>query len=239
MLQKFADMKVGTRIITGYIIALVLMAIVGGVSIWRISEIGTTVDGLVNDIAVDRQIANQIQTAIVTVRLRANQYIANPSVERTAVFDEEWAKYKTLLEGAATDITNPERAAILEKINTASQEYDFAFNSVEEEIAAREAVYANVLDVNAAAADTGAIELMKMAIAKDDIQMLAALPPVRATMIQMRVNAARYILAGDEEWALLMDERYAEVTAALQAAEPLLTTQQERQIGRASCRERV
>ena len=69
MLQKFADMKVGTRILVGYIIALILMAIVGGVSIWRINDIGNTVDVLVNDLAVDRQFANQISERILEVRL--------------------------------------------------------------------------------------------------------------------------------------------------------------------------
>lgn len=222
MLQKFADMKVGTRIITGYIIALILMAIVGGVSIWRISDVGSTVDSLVNDVAMDRQYANQIAERILEVRLRANQYLREPTAERKAALDEVWGHYESLLTEADAAITDPERMAFLAQIIEISPQYRVAYEKIAQDIAER-AVFLSELDNNARAIEDNATTLM----ANDSLARLAG--DVRAASIRMRVNVARYELSGDPTWAERFVQRYDEAMAAADALGEAVTSSQDRQ----------
>ena len=73
-MKLFANIKVGVKIIAGYLAVLTLMGIVGTVALVRTGDAGTIVDELTNDLAVDRQLGNDIATDIVLARFYAAKY---------------------------------------------------------------------------------------------------------------------------------------------------------------------
>jgi len=224
MLQKFADMKVGTRIITGYIIALVLMAIVGGVSIWRISDIGNTMDTLVNEVAMDRQYANQISERILEVRLRVNQYLREPTAERVAAVDEVWTRYETLLAEADAAVVNPERMAILDNILEISPQYDVAFESIAGNMEERAAILAD-LDVAVRRVEDNAAQLMENA------SLARMAYDLQVSMTRLRVDVASYQLyMGDPIWSDRFNARYDDASMAMGLLGEAITSSQDRQI---------
>jgi methyl-accepting chemotaxis protein len=230
MLQKFADLKVGTRIISGYIIALMLMAIVGGVSIWRLNEIGNTVDNLVNDVAMDRQIANGIQLGILDVRFAANRYMRDPSEAQDAAYHASFDSMVNLLEEAQVEIVEPERQALLAEILQLVPDYEQAMDAVIVDIAERERLMNEVLDVQSAIVEDGVGQLQAIAYEQANLDLLNAAPLVRAAMTRMRVNVARYSLSGDAAWADRFRTRHAEAVAAMEAVGEIVSSTQERQI---------
>ena len=113
-MNGFKNLKVGTKIIAGYLIALALMVVVGGVAMVRLSEVGTTVADLTDNLAVDRQIGNDMVADILLTRFYANKYITSQTASDLDRYREESGKLQALIIQAAQDITQAERAALLE-----------------------------------------------------------------------------------------------------------------------------
>ena len=63
----FRNFKVGTKIMAGYVIALVLTAVVGGVALVRLDDIGETVNDLAGNLAKDQHLADQIVEQICSI----------------------------------------------------------------------------------------------------------------------------------------------------------------------------
>lgn len=230
MLEKFANLKVGTRIIAGYIIALMLMAIVGGVSMWRLNEIGNTVEDLTSRVANVQQLANDMQEHVLQLRYDTNRYMNESTPENFAAFEQHWDEYVVLLAEADSVMIAGEQREILTEIQAQSEVYRTAFLGVVDDIAKRNAILVDVLDVHSPVVENGVGELQQLAYEAGNLELLNAVPAIRASMNRMRVNVVRYLVSGDAAWADRYQLRYEEATAAMANVEPRLTTPRQRQI---------
>ncbi len=229
-MNGFKNLKVGTKIIAGYLIALALMVVVGGVAMVRLSEVGTTVADLTDNLAVDRQIGNDMVADILLTRFYANKYITSQTASDLDRYREESGKLQALIIQAAQDITQAERAALLESIDTDMKAYTTAFDEVTGLINRRAAVRAEVLDVQATLAQETLNTLSDSAFAADDLSAVQQAGLAQQGLQRMRVNMLKYLEAGDTQWSLRFDERYQETLTAFDALEQDLQDPTRRQL---------
>ncbi|MEZ4635813.1 MAG: hypothetical protein R2873_00995 [Caldilineaceae bacterium] len=94
------------KIIAGYVIALLLMAIVGGVALVRLNQINGTVTDLATNLAEDQRISESLVDEILLTRFYANKYIRDPQESYLNRYDEEISTLQETLDAASLAITS-------------------------------------------------------------------------------------------------------------------------------------
>ena len=108
-MQLFNRFSVGVKIIAGYVIALTLMVVVGVVAIVRLNEVGDTVSDVTDDLALDRQLGNDVVAEILLTRYYANKYTATQNQNLLDRYTEELSNLEQILAVAETAITSSAR----------------------------------------------------------------------------------------------------------------------------------
>ncbi len=221
---------VGTKIIAGYVIALALMAVVGGLAIFRIDQINDTVVILADDLAQDQHLSDQIIAQILLSRFHANKYVRDSNSTDLDHFQEKFDVLEQFVAEAEVKITKDERAAMLDDIQQDVTTYKEAFTEVVNLIAAREKVIAETLDVQGPLAEEKLEELRNSTFNEDDdVAAHAAGDALRAFLL-MRFDAFKYLQAGDVQWVDLLEARYQETLDAFDTLDAELQNAAHRQL---------
>ena len=212
----FNNLKVGTKIFTGFLIILFLMGIVGGLAMFQFSQIKYTVTNLTDNFAKDQYLSEQIVTRILLVRFYANKYIHGDKAKDLARFNEEFAYFEELLSEASVEITKPERVKMLTNIKVGVQNYGDNFIDVTKLIDKRHETLYEVLNIQGPLAEKQLEQLRESAFqANDAIASFYASNAQRALLL-MRLDAFKYLKEGDKQWVKKFDERYQYSLAAFQ-----------------------
>ncbi len=204
----FSNFKVGTKIIAGYIIALVLMATIGGIALLRLANIEVTVTNLSDNLAMDQKLADDMVSQVLLARFYANKYISQGHQDDLGRYRDEHLNFENLLASAETEITDPERVTMLNSINAGVETYDSTFNEIVGLMDARQKIVTEVLDVNGPNAEALLQELRDSAFAADDAVAAHHAGNAQAALLLMRFNAFKYLQAGDTKWVDLFTQRF-------------------------------
>ncbi len=203
------DLKVGTKILTGYILALVLLVIVGVVAIIRVNAIDSTVTYLADNAAKQQHLADQFVSQIWAIRLYAVKYINRPNPEDAKQFNQEIEGFKTILAEAETIMTTESRATKLASVKTGVDEYATDFTEITRLITKRENTKTSILDVQGPLAEEKLDRLRQNAAADNNNLEIARLTgDAQRDFLLMRLNAYKYLEDGDEQWTQKFNEAY-------------------------------
>jgi len=212
----FRNRKVGTKIMAGYLVALVLTAVVGGVALVRLADIGDTVNNLAGNLAKDQHLADQVVEQIWTSRFFALRYIHQQNPADLERYQQEMTKFDTLLAEADVEITHPERVAMLAEIHADVDEYRTNFSEVTSLITDRNEKVALILDTQGPLAEQKLEELRVSAYQDEDAAASYYAGNAQRALILMRFNAFKYLDAGDAQWIDLFNDRYEAATIAFE-----------------------
>ncbi len=224
----FGNLKIGVKIIAGYVIALVLTAVVGGVAIFQLTEVAAKVENLTQNLSEDKDIASDVEAQILIARLHANRYLRTENPEELRRFLDEFDTLLSVLERADTAITKAERVEMLATIHTTASEYKTAFDEIAALVAARIELRTTVLDPQAQLAQDNLNALGASALQADDSAVAYYAGLAQQGVQRMRVNMLKYSEAGDAEWVARFQDREAEARAALEELESLVETRSDR-----------
>ncbi len=226
----FGNLKVGTKIIAGYVIALALMAIVGGVALVQLDQINGKVTDLATNLAEDQRISESIVQDILLVRFYANKYIRDPQDAFLTRYNEELTLLHKVLDEADVAITKAERVEILQEIHKDVDAYEATFSEVVGLIQSRNQVVSGSLDVEGPLAEEKLRQLRNSAFDAGNLTAVQHSGNVQAALLLMRFNAFKYLQVGDPQWVTAFEQRYAEALAAYDEAYPELTTPAQRRL---------
>ncbi|MBP7692198.1 MAG: HAMP domain-containing protein, partial [Anaerolineales bacterium] len=213
-MNAFGNLKVGVKILSGFMIALALMVVVGGVAMWRLAEVNTTVANLTGNLSVDRQLGNDLVTQILLARFYANKFTTGHAPADLERFSQEFGTLTELLQRGDVEITQVDRVALLQAIETDAAAYHAAFDTMVTSIQERDQVQADELDVQGPLAEEKLRALRASAYQAADLDALQAAGDAQAALVLMRLNSYKYLAAGDPQMIAKFDERYAEAQAA-------------------------
>jgi len=222
-MQLFNRFSVGAKIIAGYVIALTLMVVVGVVAIVRLNEVGGTVADVTDNLAVDRQLGNDMVAEILLVRFYANKYTATQNQNFLDRYTEELNKLEQILAEAETEITNVERAALLDEIQADTATYRSAFEEVSAIVQTRYQVQSDVLEVQGPLAESELIELGAHAFEAGDASLMQRVGEAQTALIRMRMEVSKFLIDGDAKYATRYEQRNEETQAALAELDALVT----------------
>jgi len=229
-MNTFNNLKIGTKIIAGYVIALVLMVVVGGVALVRLGEVDNIVTDLTTHLAVDRQLGNDMVTQVLLARFYANKYIASHDSTNLDRYQEEAAQFDALIKQANTEITKAERVQLLKQVEGDWGAYQTAFNDVTQIIASRERIQTEVLDVQGPLGEEKFDALRERLNQGTNTGPIFDVGTARGGFFLMRLNAFKYLNEGDSQIIQEFDADYRTAQTALAKLDRALTDSTERRL---------
>jgi len=226
----FNNIKMGTKILVGFFIILILMAVTGGIALFQITRINATVIELADHLAKDQHLSEQMVTRILLARFYANKYIRRQQSEDLKRFNEEFAHFEALLAEAEREIIKDERLKMLASIKTGLQDYGKHFAEVIRLMAKRRNILLEGLNVQGPLAEKKLEQLRKSAFqAKDTVASFYAADAQRALLL-MRLDAFKYLEEGNTKWVKKFEERYQEAQVAFKKLDEELQEARHRQL---------
>ncbi len=226
-MRAFNNLKVGTKIIAGFVIALALMVLVGGLSIIRIGQINSSLANLADNLAMDNQLAEDMVTQILLARFYGTKYINSPNPEYLTRFQAEIATLNELLARADVEITDGERAEMVNQIEATVPEYEAAFNEVVSILDERARVRTGILDVQAPIAQASLEQLVDFGVETEDVAVIHYSGAALEMLQGMRLNAFKFMDDGDLQWSTNLTERHTATIAALDELDQALENPQQ------------
>ena len=230
MKSMFARLGVGTKIIAGYIVALLLMVIVGGVALVQLGQINGKVTDLATNLAEDQRISESIIEEILLARFYANKYIRDPQQAFLTRFEEEMNRLNETLTEADVAITKPERVQMLQEIHSDVDTYQATFTEVVDLINKRNGVVTNDLDVQGPLAEQKLEQLRNNMFDAGNLTAVQHSGNVQAALLLMRFNAFKYLQVGEAQWVDQFNIRYDEAITAYELLLPELSSPADRRV---------
>jgi PAS domain S-box-containing protein len=228
-LAFFNNLKIGIKILIGYITALALAAVVGCLAIYQLNQVNATVTRLTGQLSDVRDLAGRMEVQIYQLRLYANQYITQgqePGVLEN--YNKAQAQAQTLLDEADHTIAEKSRIAMQAKARENFNQFTAAFAEIVQILSARQELEINVL------AQQYAVSMDKLALMRDnsfkDQNLTSAnfASQARDTFNQMQVNVSQYLATGDEQYASQVDTDYETFQSTLDLLNASVWSQAER-----------
>jgi methyl-accepting chemotaxis protein len=194
------NLKVGAKIIAGYVIALVLMLVVGSLAIIRLDQLNATQQNLTVNLSADRQLANDIVEEILLVRFYGIKYINTQNTQFLDERDQDAALLDTLMTRSDTEITIPDQVTIMKSIKSGWAAYKTDFEEIRQLIVDRGKVQAETLDVQNTAAVNALNQLRIDAFAARDYKTVQDAADLQVIYIQMTQEVYKYLNAGNAQF---------------------------------------
>ncbi len=226
----FAKLGVGTKIIAGYIVALLLMVIVGGVALVQLGQIDGKVTDLATNLAEDQRISESIVEEILLARFYANKYIRDPQQTFLTRFEDEMKLLNETLAEADLAITKPERVQMLQEIHSDVETYSATFTEVVDLINKRDGVVTNALDVQGPLAEQKLQQLRNNMFDAGNLTAVQHSGNVQAALLLMRFNAFKYLQVGEAQWVDQFNIRYDEAITSYELLLPELSSPTDRRV---------
>ncbi|HBM09816.1 methyl-accepting chemotaxis protein [Pseudomonas sp. Choline-3u-10] len=112
------------------LLILGLLILLGMVAFTRLMSVESNVQDITQNLAPDAGTAGDIMGLVYLKRLQVKDYIKTSSEQAVGEFDTAEAELQKLLAKARSEISDPQRVALLEAIERANGEYNRAFHEV-------------------------------------------------------------------------------------------------------------
>jgi methyl-accepting chemotaxis protein len=224
-MNLFKNLKVGTKIIAGYLIALVLMLIVGGLAIIRLDQLNTTVQDLTVNLSNQRQLANDIVEEIELTRFYSEKFINSHDPQHIDLYNQETAKLdRSITKAGRIFTTSKEGITLLKTIQTGYANYTSSFQEIEQAITERDKIQTNTLEFQGVLGEDSLRKLRNTAFTLGDLDIAREVSNLQTAFILMRLEAFRFLKGGDTKYLVTSDKYHKEAQDAIDKVMPKLKT---------------
>jgi PAS domain S-box-containing protein len=203
------------KILTGYMVTVLLAAIVGGTAIVQLNRVNATVDHLTTSLAQERALAEKTSLQIQRLRLITNQYIyqgQNPA--DLEAYNQVVNETQMLLNLADQTITEKNRAAKLAQVRTSLEAFAGAFAEIVPILAERQETVVRVLNPQAVICVNQLEILRNNSFEELDFTSAHYASQARDTFGQVQLGVYQYLATGDEQTASQVDRNFESIEAA-------------------------
>jgi hypothetical protein len=206
--------KVGAKIILGYLIVIILMAVIGELALFRLDEISATVFNLTKRQAGDWSLSNEVAQRMIVARLYANQYVSSHEQIALDQFCAELSKLQALLASIEAPGGDPVRRDRFAPIHADVDAYETAFEQAAALIMDQDEVQSQVLDIKGLVIENQLAALRIGFNALSDLAAFLSLGNAQNAFQLMRLNTVKYLASGDERYAVLFNRAYQQTQTA-------------------------
>jgi methyl-accepting chemotaxis protein len=222
MIAVLANLKLRTKVLAGFVVILLLLAVVGTVSVVGFRN----VDGAFS--TYQAIAANAIRVTAIDrdiVQLRRTAYIYSDSGDAAVAtqFDALAGKIRKQIEVVSAAFVAPERRAQMQAAGKILDEYVAGFGKLREMRTALDKLVGDTLNPTGAKAREDITDIIRSAMADRDMEAAALAGLTQEALMQVRLNANRFIARPDAkivemiaQWQATFDKSSAELLQRLQ-----------------------
>jgi PAS domain S-box-containing protein len=213
----------------GYLLALLAVIGIGILALVQLGRISRTVDILTNDLAVERGLAKDIVNQVLLTRFYAHRYVRTQSQVDLDYVAKEFGRLEDLLSLADEEITDPERRAMLKRIDSAAGAYEETFEEVATLIRNRQRINAEILDIEEHVMRDKLTALRVHSVHVNDPRLFLAFGNAQNALERMRSSTLKFLVERDPKYAVQFEMAYHEAQTAFSNLETTLENPLQRQ----------
>lgn len=229
-LNPLKNLSIKIKIMSGYILALALLGLVGGVAVYRFYQTEGIVTHLADTLAREERLAAQISLQIGQMRFYTLKYINEQQPELLEQLNQTQAELTTLVTEAEKYSSQSDRKVLLDRIKADFQSYQDTFSLITEAIAQRQEIVTQTLDIQGPLAEQKLQELKLSAVDTGNNLVIRRAGDTQRVLLLVRLDVNKYLISGDKQWADKFDRHYQDLTTALKTLEYSLTERTEHQL---------
>jgi methyl-accepting chemotaxis protein len=214
-MSAFSNVRIGIKIIAGYVVALLLMVAVSTTASLQLTQINAKFHAVTDDLARDQALAEEIVSNFYKMRLAANRYISYQHTDDLDTYTAQVQVIDQLLTQADTNITEAGRRNSLSTFKSSYEAYTAAFTEVKGYLDNRKKLLDDVMNVQGPLATSKLAEIRAVGLKANDTQTVNEVATAETATALMRVDLFKYLTEGDDQIAQLFGQRYQDAQAAL------------------------
>ena len=225
-----ANLKLKTQLYLSFGLVLVLLVII---SLTTMSGFNNLSNGFIEyrELARDTNLAGRVQANLLTMRLAVLNYVNTQSEHAIKQYDERKAKMQQFLQQAQTEIQNPERAALVNRIVAETDSYTEGFSNVVNQFAKRNQIVAQQLDPNGLAMREALSDIIVSAYEDQDTQASFLAAQLQEHLLLARLYVTKYLVSNSQDDAKRAKQELSqEVPKLLEQLDSSLQNPQRREL---------
>ena len=192
----------------GFATVLLLLTAVASVSFFTINDAsGSFTD--YRSLARDTNLMGRVQANMLMIRMNVKDFIITGSDKDKAQYDEYVEKTDQFVQRAQAEIKNPERAAMVDRIDSALKEYQSAFVKVQEAKDTRNELVYNNLDVKGPFMENTLTEILESAEQDGDTAASFRSALAMKHLLLARLYMAKFLDSNTQEHANRVNAEFA------------------------------
>lgn len=209
------NLTLNKKILSGYIISLLLMVFVGVMTINRFIELNHTVNDLATNLTVDRQIPNDIIAKMLEVRYFGAQYIHTHEPKYWQEYTYAFLDIENYLNLANKQITSPSLKKTIELMQVNVDSYKDTYDQIKTAIDKQDLAKNNILDPQSAAGDEKLKKLMLLVYQENMLSKYRDISTAHNTWASMRSDVLEYINTGNPQAIVTFNRHHAQMQSLL------------------------
>jgi methyl-accepting chemotaxis protein len=202
------------------------MGLVGGVALWSIRQINTTVTRLTQDLAVELQQAEELGHKIILLQFYGSNFIQTREASYQNQYTVEAQQFQELLAQAGQAISDPARKNMLNQLQVEYQNYEKEYASLES-ISTTEDLLVNFMDLKGGSLQYKFDNLYNEAVKTEDKAYIADVAAFRNAFWQLRLDTSIYFQTQDTPHWEKVEQDYNRVIEILLRISPEILTKRE------------
>ncbi len=188
----FKNLKIGTKILAGFISVLILLSTV---AIFSYLGLHGSFEGFTSyrRLAKNTNLAGRIQANMLMVRMNVKDFLITGSAKDIEEYHEHLAQTREFLDEARKEIHNPERAKKVAFAGENLEDYENSFAKVVELQKKRDELVSEKLDPNGLAMRVNLKEIMQSANADGDSEAAYYSGRIQEHVMLARIYGAKYL----------------------------------------------
>jgi len=229
-MKTFNNLPLDKKILSGYLLSLLLMVFVGGMTINRLFELNRTINNLATNLTVDRQILNDIVADMLEVRYDGAQYIRTHDQQYWQAYIHAFISVESNLNLANTQITDPKLKKTVEQMKVDTAEYKEIYNQIKSAIEKQDEVKNTILDPQNSLGEEKFSSLMVMVYQDNDLSRYRDVTLARSAWALMRSDVLDYINNGNPEAAESFNSHFTQMNSLLAVLNAEMTGEAEQKL---------
>ncbi|BAP55540.1 response regulator receiver [Thioploca ingrica] len=226
----FNHLRVGTKMMLGYLIILLLVTGIGAFTLLRLQQINHTIRELAEQLAYHQNLADEMVAKILATRLQAIHYIHQPNSATLTRYQEEIVQFNQLLAQAAAKITRSPRVELLAKIKAELQAYQAQFEQVTQLITEQQQIFSAMLTNQDSVAAQQLEQLRTSAVQANDAPVSVSVGQLQRALLLMQLDTSYYLRDNQKHWLEQFQQHYREAAAVANQLQVAANNPQQREL---------
>lgn len=189
------------KILAGFIGTLIITSSITGIGLFRIFQINDSFQKLTSTLMSENALAQEVVKGSSTIQLNMTRYLSNQESDDLIAYHQEVTRLRDLIKSGKTQISDPDRLAVLEVISQNIEDFDTTVTRISDLMIARQELVEKSLDVNAQSASKDLLAVRNFELQLKDVTNLFYADAAFAEVDKMQMYIVNYIKTGNQVWA--------------------------------------